>query len=84
MKLTKLIKKLFQKSKFENPSTLANYTNQTQPFVANWLNGTKESRRKEDELFEELTNDISVEELIAAIDLIQNVRAAQIEKEQIL
>lgn len=86
MNQSDLIKELFNRSKFTNPSGLAKYTNQTQPFVNAWLNGKKESRKKEDILFEALFEEygITVEELFAAIDLIKLVKEKQIEREQIL
>ena len=84
MKLTDLLKLLLHWSDFENPNTLANYTSQTQPLVSAFIYGTKKTREKEDAIFDALTNDISAEELLSAIELIKTVRQGIIERDQFL
>ena len=84
MKLSKLITELFNLSEFTNSNSLAIHTGQTQPFTDAFLRGLKAAREKEDKIFDALTSDISVGELLAAIELIRKVREAQIEREQFL
>lgn len=84
MKLSKLIKYLFDASEFTTPNSLASTTNQTQPFTDAFINSTKASREKEDALFHALTSDVSVDEVLAAIELIRSIRANQIEADQFL
>lgn len=84
MELSELIKKLYQQSEFTSVNSLAEYTNNTQPFTDAFVNSTKSARTKEDNIFDALTNDISADELIAAIELIKQVRLKAIEKEQML
>jgi len=80
--LSNLITKLFKASEFAPfADSLAKHTGQTQPFTAAFLKGTKAAREKEDLLFDALTNDISADELLTAIELIKTVRAQQIERE---
>ena len=74
MKLSTLIKELFNASEFTSPNSLANYTQQTQPFTDAFINSSKSSREKEDVLFEELTKDITVSELLSAIALIKHIK----------
>jgi hypothetical protein len=84
MKLTDLITQLFKSSEFDFSNSLANHTGQTQPFTDAFLKGSKGAREKEDILFHALTSDISVEELLSAIDLIRKVRHTQIERGQFI
>ncbi|WP_291866626.1 hypothetical protein [Maribacter sp.] len=84
MKLSNLIRELFNKSEFTSPGSLAVHTNQTHPFVDAFINGSKASREKEDLLFEELTKGITADELLAAIELIKVVRLNEIERNQFL
>lgn len=84
MTLSDLIAKLFEYSEFTSCNSLANYTEQTQPFTDAFINGTKAAREKEDLLFDALTNDISADEFVSAIELIKTVRRNQIDREQFL
>lgn len=84
MRLSDLIKELLNRSEFTSINSLAEYTGQTQPFTDAFVNSTKAAREKEDLIFDALTNDISVEELLHAIDLIKSIRAKEIEREQII
>ena len=84
MKLSTLIKELYWQSEFTSVNSLAETTANTQPFTDSFINSTKVARKKEDQLFDSLTKDISVGELLSAIELIKQVRLNQIEKEQFL
>ena len=84
MHLSDVINELFKASEFTSSNSLASTTQQTQPFTDAFLKGTKAAREKEDILFHALTKDISVKELLSAIDLIRKVRESQIEREQFL
>ena len=84
MKLSTLIKELFDASEFTSPNSLASATDQTQPFTDAFINSTKASREKEDALFEALTPGVSVDEVLAAIELIKSIKANMIEAEQFL
>ena len=84
MKLSKLIRALFDASEFTNANSLAQHTGQTQPFVSAMLSGEKDSAAKMDVVFEALTEGVTVKEMVAALELITTVRKMQIEREQIL
>jgi hypothetical protein len=84
MTLTELINELYNRSEFTNPSTLAAATDNTQPFAANFIEGSKAARKKEDRIFDALTEGVTVEMIIAALDLIEAIKQQQIEDEQML
>jgi len=84
MKLSSLISTLYIRSEYTNPSALAAATDNTQPFTANFVEGTKAAREKEDRIFEVLTEGVTVEMIISALDLIEEVKKQQIENDQIL
>lgn len=85
MKLSALLKKLFNASEFTSANSLAKYTNQTQPFVSGLLSEEKkDSMQKMDIVFAALTEGISTEEFLAALELVSTVRKMLIEKEQFL
>lgn len=84
MNLTELITELYTRSEYTNPTTLAAATDNTQPFAANFIDGSKAAREKEDRIFEALTEGVTVEMIIAALDLIEAIKKQQIENDQIL
>jgi len=84
MTLTQLIQALYTRSEYTNPSALAANTDNTQPFAANFIEGSKEARQKEDRIFAALTEGVTVDMVLAALDLIKEVRRQQIENDQFL
>lgn len=84
MTLTNLISELYNRSEYTNPSSLAAATENTQPFAANFIEGSKTAREKEDRIFDALTEGVTVEMIIAALDLIEAIKKQQIANEQIL
>lgn len=85
MKLSCLLKSLYNASEFTSANSLAKYTNQTHPFVSGLLSEEKkESMGKMDAVFEALTEGISTDDFMAALKLVSTVRKQLIEKEQIL
>lgn len=85
MKLSGLLIQLFNASEFTSANSLAKYTNQTQPFVSGLLSEVKkEGMEKMDVVFEALTEGITTNEFLAALELVSTVRKMLIEKEQIL
>jgi len=84
MTLTELVEELYTRSEYTNPSSLAAATDNTQPFAANFIEGSKAAREKEDRIFDALTEGITVEMIIAALDLIEAIKKQQIKDEQIL
>lgn len=84
MTLSELITELYNRSEYTNPSTLAAATKNTQPFTANFIEGSKAARQKEDRIVEALTEGLTVEMLTAALDLIEAIKKHQTENDQIL
>lgn len=85
MKLSNLLITLFNASEFTSANSLATYTGQTQPFVSGLLSpDKKESMEKMDVVFHALTEDVTVDEFMAALELVTTVRRNIIEKDQIL
>lgn len=85
MKLSDLLNDLFKASEFTSANSLAKHTNQTQPFVSGLLSSEKkESMEKMDIVFEALTEGVSTDEFLAALELISTVRKQLIAKEQFI
>lgn len=84
MTLSELITALYTRSEYTNPTSLAAATGNTQPFTANFIEGSKAAREKENQLFEAITEGITAEMVIAAIDLIESIKKQQIENDQML
>lgn len=84
MKLSDLLSDLFKASEFTSANSLAKYTNQTQPFVSGLLSEKKESMEKMDVVFEALTEGVTTDEFLAALQLVSTVRRQMIAKEQFL
>lgn len=75
MKLSDLLKELYNTSQFTSVNALATRTGQTQPFVAGLLaEERKDGMSKMDAVFHELTRDVEPDELIKALALIRALR----------
>ena len=86
MKLSDIKKELFKRCKYSSAGKLAESTGQTEPFTNTFINSTKEANKKEDVIFEAMTEelDMTVEELMIAIDAYLLSRNYVVTREQFL
>ena len=83
MKLSDLLKRLYEESEFTSVGSLSDKTGIGKGFIDRAFAG-KNTLEKLDLLFDELTNDLVVEDFILVKELIRRVRLREIEREQIL
>lgn len=83
MKLSDLLKRLYEESEFTSVGSLSDTIGIGKGFIDRAFAG-KNTMEKLDLLFDELTNDLEVEDFILMKELILRVRLREIEREQIL
>lgn len=83
MKLSDLLKRLYEESEFTSVGSLSDTTGVGKGFIDRAFAG-KNTLEKLDLLFDELTQDLEVEDFILVKELIRRVRLRDIEREQIL
>jgi hypothetical protein len=83
MKLSDLLKRLYEESEFKSIVSLSDTTKIGKGFIDRAFAG-KNTMEKLDLLFDELTQDLEVEDFLLVKDLIRRVRLRKIEREQIL
>ena len=83
MKVSELLKKMYQQSELTSVSSFAKATGVDKGFIDRALAG-KNTVEKLDVLLEELTKDLTVDDLLLAIQLVRQVKMNQIAQDQIL
>jgi hypothetical protein len=83
MKLSSVLKKLYEESEFTSVGSLSDKTGIGKGFIDRAFAG-KNTTEKLDILFHELTKELTKENLICAIDLIKSVKKSQIEQDQLI
>lgn len=82
MKLSNLLKRLYEESEYESVSTLSDATQIGKGFIDRAFAG-KNTMEKLDVLFDELTSDLDAEDFLLTREIIKKVKLKEIEKTQI-
>lgn len=83
MLFSKLLKALYEKSKYESVETLAKANDTNKGFIDRTFAG-KHTTEKIDKIFNDLTQNLTIEDILFLIDMKRRFRENQIKQKQIL